>query len=100
MHIILLRFSNNRQNAAQHLPGHKAWLKRGIEDGVFLLAGGLASNLGGAILAHGASLSKIRDRVNEDPFVREKIVNAEILEFSPSVASDDFQFLLGQEGGK
>ena len=34
MHIILLKFSDNRQNAAQHLPGHKAWLKRGIEDSV------------------------------------------------------------------
>lgn len=100
MHIILLRFSDNRQNAAQHLPGHKAWLKQGIKDGVFLMAGTLGSNLGGAILAHGTSSAEIQDRVNEDPFVRENVVSAEVLEFSPSVASEDFQFVLQQEGGK
>lgn len=100
MHIILLRFSDNRQNATQHLPGHKAWLKRGIEDGVFLMAGTLGSNLGGAILAHGVSLAKIQDRVNEDPFVRENVVRVEVLGFAPSVASENFRFLLKQEGGK
>ena len=100
MHIILLRFSDNRQNAAQHLSGHKAWLSRGIEDGVFLVAGTLGSNLGGAILAHGASSAEIEDRVNEDPFVQENVVSAEVLEFSPSVASEDFQFVLKQEGDK
>ena len=100
MHIILLRFSDDRQNATRHLPGHNAWLKRGIEDGVFLMAGSLGSNLGGAILAHGASRAKIQDRVNEDPFVRENVVSAEVLEFSPSVASEDFQFVLKREGGK
>lgn len=100
MHIIILKFTDNGRNAAQHLPGHKAWLARGLEDGVFLLAGGLGSNLGGAILARGVSPAKIQDRVNEDPFVRENIVSAEVLEFSPSVASEDLRFLLAQEDGK
>ena len=100
MHIILLKFTDNRHNAARHLPGHKAWLARGLEDGMFLMAGNLGSNLGGAILARGVSLAKIQDRVNEDPFVRENIVSAEVLEFSPSIASEDLQFLLDKESGK
>lgn len=100
MHIILLKFTDNRRNAAQHLPGHKAWLARGLEDGTFLMAGTLGSNLGGAILARGGSFANIQDRVNEDPFVHENIVHAEVLEFSPSVASEDLQFLLDKESGK
>lgn len=100
MHIIILKFTDNRHSAAQHLPGHKAWLARGFEDGVFLLTGSLGANHGGAILAQGISLETIQDRVNEDPFVRENVVSAEVFEFSPSVASEDLQFLLGQEGGK
>lgn len=100
MHIILLKFTSNRHNAARHLPGHKAWLTRGLEDGTFLLAGSLGSDLGGAIFARGVSPATIRDRVNEDPFVRENIVSAEVLEFSPSVASEGFQFLLEQEDDK
>jgi uncharacterized protein YciI len=100
MHIILLKFAGDRQDAALHLPGHKAWLARGLEDGTFLLAGSLGSDLGGAILARRISPATIRDRVNEDPFVREGIVSAEVLEFSPSVASEGFQFLLGREDDK
>ena len=100
MHIILLKFTDNGHNAAPHLTGHKAWLARGLEDGVFLMAGTLGPDLGGAILARGVSLAKIQDRVNQDPFVRENIVSAEVLEFSPSVASEDVRFLLEREGGK
>ena len=100
MHIILLKFTDNRHNAAQHLPGHKAWLARGLEDGMFLMAGNLGSNLGGAILAHDTSLAAIQGRVSEDPFVRENVVTAEVLEFSPSVANKDFQFILKQQGGE
>lgn len=100
MHIIILKFTGNRHNAALHLPGHKAWLARGLEDGMFLLAGSLGSDFGGAILARAVSPAKIQDRVNEDPFVRENIVSAEVLEFSPSVASEGFQFLLEQEDSK
>lgn len=100
MHIIFLKFTDNRHNAARHLPGHKAWLARGLEDGTFLLAGSLGSNLGGAILARGISTAKIRDTVNKDPFVRENIVSAEVVEFSPSGASAGFEFLLEQEDGK
>ena len=100
MYIILLRFSENRQNAARHLPSHKAWLAQGMGDGVFLMAGTLGSNLGGAILAHDTSLAAIQGRVSEDPFVRENVVTAEVLEFSPSVANKDFQFILKQQGGE
>lgn len=100
MYIILLQFTDNKHNAAKYLSGHKAWLARGLEQGMFLLAGTLGSNLGGAVLARGIARTKVQERVNEDPFVREHIVTAEVLEFSPSVASEDFQFLLDQEGGK
>jgi uncharacterized protein YciI len=100
MHIILLKFTDNRHNAALHLPGHKAWLARGLEDGLFLLTGSLGSDLGGAILARGVSPPEIQETVSEDPFVRENIVSAEVLEFSPTVASENFQFLLEQEDRK
>ena len=99
MYIIILRYIN-RPDAGPHLPGHKAWLQRGIEEGLFLLAGSTGPDSGGAILAHGASAAEVREAVNEDPFVRENIVSAEVLEFSPTVASEGFQCLLAQGGGK
>ena len=94
MFIILLRFSENRSKAGQFIEGHKQWIKRGLDDGVFLLVGSLQPNFGGAVLAHNTSLSDIRSRVAEDPFVAENVVNAEILEIAPAQAEKRLQFLM------
>ena len=61
------------------MEGHKEWIRRGFEDGVFLLAGSLQPNLGGGIVAHNTSLADLRSRVNDDPFVAEGVVSAEIV---------------------
>jgi len=59
MHIVFLRFSVNRSRAGQFMDAHKAWVKRGFDDGVFLLAGSLEPDLGGGILAHNISLADL-----------------------------------------
>jgi uncharacterized protein YciI len=94
MFIIVLRFSDNAGQASQFAEGHKRWIQRGFADGVFLLAGSLQPNLGGAILAQGASLSELRARIEDDPFVAEGIVAAEVLEFAASRADERLKFLL------
>ncbi len=57
MHIVFLRFSANKSRAGQFMDGHKAWIKKGFDDGVFLLAGSLEPGLGGGTLTHNASLT-------------------------------------------
>jgi uncharacterized protein YciI len=84
MFIVLLRLTGDRGRASQLMEGHKRWIDRGFADGVFSLVGSLQPNAGGAVLAHGVSLSELRARVNEDPFVAEHVVTAEILEITPS----------------
>ena len=94
MFIVLLKFSANKDQASQHLAAHKEWVKRGFDDGVFLLAGGLQPNLGGGIVAHNTSLAELQNRVNGDPFVAENVVMPEILEIDPSRADERLKFLL------
>ena len=94
MFMILLTFSGNKAQGGQFLEGHKDWLKRGFDDGVFLLAGSLQPNRGGGIVAHNVSLSALQSRIEEDPFVAEDVVSAEILEIEPSRADDRLGFLL------
>ena len=95
MFMILLKFSDNKSQASQFMDGHNQWLKRGFDDGVFLLAGGLQPNLGGAVMAHQLSLAELQARVNSDPFVARNVVSAEILEISPATTHDKLKFLLG-----
>ncbi len=94
MFIVLLKFSSNKGQAGQFMAGHKEWIKRGLDEGIFLLVGSLQPNLGGGIVAHNTSLIDLQRRVNEDPFVTEDIVTAEILEISPSKVDERLEFLL------
>lgn len=94
MFIVQLRFSSNKGQAAQFMEGHKEWIKCGFDDGVFLLAGSLQPNAGGGIVAHNTSLSDLQNRVNDDPFVAEDVVSAEIVEITPSRADKRLEFLL------
>lgn len=95
MFIVLLKFSNNKGQAGQFMEGHKEWIKRGFDEGVFLLLGNLQPNSGGGIVAHNTSLADLQRRVNDDPFVAKNVVTAEILEITPSRADERLKFLLG-----
>lgn len=95
MFIVLLKYSTNETQAGKFMEGHKEWIQRGIDSGVFLLVGSLQPNSGGGILAHNTTRADLERRVNDDPFVTERIVTAEILEITPAKAVDRLQFLLG-----
>ncbi|MBK5960782.1 hypothetical protein CCR97_21620 [Rhodoplanes elegans] len=91
MFIITLRFADTR--APQFMEGHNAWIRRGFDDGVFLLVGSLQPNAGGAILAHNASSDEIEARVRDDPFVAEGVVSAEIVAVTPGRTDSRLAFL-------
>jgi uncharacterized protein YciI len=93
MFIVLLRFAKNKSKAGQFIEGHKAWIKRGFDDGVFMMTGSLQPSLGGGIIAHGISHAELERRLNEDPFVAENVVSAEIIELAPSRADERLAFL-------
>ena len=77
------------------MEGHKEWIKRGFDDGVFVLVGTLQPNLGGGIVAHNTSLPQLQSRVNNDPFVAKNVVSAEIHEIAPAKSDERLKFLLG-----
>jgi len=58
------------------------------------MVGSLQPNQGGGILAHNASLEELQSRVNNDPFVVENIVRAEVLEISPARTDERMKFML------
>jgi uncharacterized protein YciI len=94
MFVVLLQFSQNKEKASTYMDGHNQWIRRGFEDGVFLVVGSLQPGLGGSVIAHGISREGLESRVNEDPFVAESIVTAEILEIEPKKTDERLNFLL------
>lgn len=96
MFIVLLRFSNARSRASELMPGHNDWIRRGLQDGVFLLVGSLQPSLGGAVLAHDVTRAALLERISQDPFVVHDVVQAEIFEVSPSKTDARLAFLLAR----
>lgn len=93
MFVVTLRFSTHRAQASRWMDGHNAWIRRGFEDGVFLLTGSLSAGAGGAVLAHGLSRDALERRLREDPFVAEGVVDADILEIAPGRLDERLAFL-------
>lgn len=76
------------------MAAHAAWLRDRFDEGVFLFSGSIVPGLGGAILAHGISREALEARVAQDPFVAGSVVDAEIIEISPSKADPRLDWLL------
>lgn len=94
MYVVLLRFSNNKSKAGEFMSAHNAWIKRGLDEGVFLIVGSLQPQLGGAVVAHNTTRAELEARILEDPFVAHDVVKPEVLEVSPSKADSRLAFLL------
>lgn len=94
MFIVLLKFSDNKDQAGELSDAHMEWLKQGMDDGVILLVSFLQPNMGGSLLAHNTSLEDLQSRVNSDPFVAAKVTAPEIYEISPLMADERLNFLL------
>jgi len=93
MFVIFLRFAENRHLAGEHMDGHIDWIRQGIADAVFLLAGSVTGGQGGAISAHGLTRADLETRLQTDPFVAERIVVPEVIEIEPSAVDHRLAFI-------
>ena len=93
MFVVFLRFTEHKAKAPAFMAAHNAWLAEGFAAGDFLLSGGLAPSLGGAILAQATSRAALEARLAADPFVLEGIVTVEVHEISPGRADPRLAFL-------
>lgn len=94
MFVVVLRFADDGRAAGELMDGHNAWLARGFDDGVFLLAGGIRPGAGGVVLARDVPAEELRLRVESDPFVAEGVVRAEIIDVAPGRVDERLAALL------
>lgn len=93
MFVVTLKFSENKARAGELMDGHKAWIQQGFDQGLFLMVGSLQPNQGGGIFAHNSTREDLEAFVQQDPFVAENVVSAEILEITPARVDDRLEFL-------
>ena len=67
---------------------HVAWLKRGYEEGAFLVSGRRVPRTGGVIIARGTSLADGEERMRQDPLQSGGLATAEVFAFEGNLMSD------------
>jgi uncharacterized protein YciI len=93
MFVVLLRFTENKHLASKYMTGHNDWIRKGLDETVFLLTGSVSGGQGGAVIAHGLTRADLEKRLEADPFMAERIVSPEIIEIEPSAVSDRLAFM-------
>lgn len=94
MYIISLTYKVPLENIDQYLEEHVNYLNEQYELGNFLMSGRKVPRTGGVILALANSRDEIESVVAKDPFNINKLADYNIVEFVPSKASKDLEFLM------
>jgi uncharacterized protein YciI len=97
MFIVMMQLADGSK-ASAYVDGHKAWLQQGFADGVLFYVGGRRGGGGNAIIAGGITSEDLLSRVNENPFVAEGVVTAEIIELDTTMSDPRLEFMVEFHG--
>jgi uncharacterized protein YciI len=84
MFILFINPTKSPQELEPVFPAHNEYLDTNCKVGKFLLTGGLAARPAGMVLANVNSGNELQAILADDPFVREHLVEYEVIEFKPS----------------
>ena len=90
MFIVSLTYISDLEEVDKLLPKHVEYLKAQYTKGNFIASGRKVPRIGGIILSKMESLEALEKVLDEDPFKIHNMAEYEILEFVPSMTSDDF----------
>ncbi|PKF80773.1 hypothetical protein CW749_05390 [Vibrio sp. vnigr-6D03] len=96
MFVVSMAMTGQMDKAKAHMAGHNAWVKQGVDDGVFVLVGNLKPGPGGCLFAVNVDREALDARIATDPFVSEGIVAVEVTETVIHTADKNLQFLEGK----
>jgi len=93
MFLISLNYKKPLSEVDRFVAEHREFLLRYYASGHFLLSGRREPRDGGVILAQADSRNDIEQILRDDPFQREQIADYDIVEFLPTMSSDELDFL-------
>ncbi|WEK42431.1 MAG: YciI family protein [Candidatus Sphingomonas colombiensis] len=83
--VILLDYVGPLEQVDAQIEAHRAFLERGLAEGVFLVAGRREPRTGGVILCRGIA-EDIEAVAQTDPLVTAGLATAEVIEFKAALA--------------
>ncbi len=93
MFIVLLTYTKPLEVVDDYLEAHVKYLKEQYKEGNFIASGRKIPRDGGVILSKLDSKEKLQEVLAKDPFKLANVANYEIIEFVPSMTSDEYENL-------
>lgn len=78
----------------KELENHIQYLKKQYATGSFIASGRKVPRTGGIILSQMKDKSELERIIHEDPFYKNDLANYDIIEFIPSMTSEEFKCFL------
>lgn len=94
MYLLIVSYTKHPDIVIEHQATHLAWVKKYFSEGIFLAAGPKVSKLGGAILVHSISKSRLKAIIAEDSFVIADVADYDIIEVSINTTAPGFEQLI------
>ena len=95
MYLLVVNYTQPTEEASKHTETHTVWVKKYIEQGVFLFAGPKKSKSGGAILVKSMDKSLLKKILAEDSFVQADVAEYQIIDFDIKLVAENFKSLIG-----
>jgi uncharacterized protein YciI len=73
---------------------HGTWVKKYLNEGVFLFAGPKKSTLGGVILTKSIDKELLNKILSEDSYIKEDVCEYQIIDFACKVAAPGLELLM------
>ena len=96
MFIVHLEYKKALADVDSLIPAHRDFLQRNYKEGNFILSGRCEPRTGGIILSAMKSIDALEEIMKKDPFYTDGAATFEIIEFKPSMASDELKSLIGR----
>lgn len=93
MYLLIVNYTTQPENVAPHAETHSVWVKKYIDNGIFLFAGPKKSKLGGAILVKSIDKSTLMNILQEDSYVQNDIAEYQVIDFHCKLYSKELQIL-------
>lgn len=98
--VIILRYLVSLEKIDALMPRHVAYLNKHYATGDFLVSGRQVPRTGGIIIARGKDRDAVEQLVKADPFVKQKLASADIIEFKASQVGKGLERWLSIGGKK
>lgn len=96
MYIVSLTYKASLEAIDKELNNHIDYLKKQYAAGNFLASGRKIPRNGGVILAKAQSREELDEILKQDPFNQINLADYEVIEFVPSMTSEELSYLLEQ----